>query len=189
MQVSVEESLNIKQASARQVSENHVDIRLPAFWSDSLKSEIIEKLLIRLQRQNNREKSLLASVASQAHRTFHSVDELLPFVININNNTFQAKLGPIQIGSAKYSRLAQLNTESKVMTISSYCIKNVPETAIRYLIVHELAHYFQHGHGIRFWKLVSRYVPDYKLQSRIIKAVHHQAVLKEQAALSVSLIS
>ena len=65
------------------------------------------------------------------------------------------------------------------MTVSAYCLNQAPAEALRYLIIHELAHYFESGHGPRFWALVARHVPDYKLQSRIIKAFHHQAVTQE----------
>ena len=69
-----------------------------------------------------------------------------------------------------------MNIQSRVMTVSKYCTHNVPEAALRYLIIHELAHLLEASHNKLFWFLVARFVPDYKQQSRIIKAFHHNAV-------------
>ncbi len=84
------------------------------------------------------------------------------YVNRINNATFNVTIGGIRIGSAKYSRLAQINLKSKVITFSRFAIENVPERGRRYLVLHELAHVLEASHNDYFWQLVGRFEPNYK---------------------------
>jgi hypothetical protein len=84
------------------------------------------------------------------------------YVRRINEATFKVAVGGIRIGNAKYSRLAQINLKSRVLTFSRYAIENVPERGRRYLVIHELAHVKEPSHNRHFWELVARYEPDYR---------------------------
>lgn len=84
------------------------------------------------------------------------------YVKRINDATFNVTIGGIRIGSAKYTRLAQINLKSKVITFSRFAIENVPERGRRYLVLHELAHVLEASHNNYFWQLVGRFEPDYK---------------------------
>ncbi len=84
------------------------------------------------------------------------------YVNRINDATFNVTIGGIRIGSAKYTRLAQINLKSKVITFSRFAIENVPERGRRYLVLHELAHVLEASHNDYFWQLVGQYEPDYK---------------------------
>lgn len=44
----------------------------------------------------------------------------------------------------------------------SHRLIEYPEDAIRYVVVHELAHMKELNHSPRFWEIVARYCPDYK---------------------------
>ena len=44
----------------------------------------------------------------------------------------------------------------------SYRLIEYPEDAIRYVVIHELAHIKELNHSTRFWEIVARYCPDYK---------------------------
>src|SRR5277367_506663 len=67
-----------------------------------------------------------------------------------------------RIGNAKYSRLAQINLHSRIITFSRYAIENVPERGRRYLVLHELAHVREASHNKRFWGHVGNYEPNYR---------------------------
>jgi len=44
------------------------------------------------------------------------------------------------------------------------CMLFLQPEQVRYLMIHELCHTLEMNHSSRFWKLVSRYVPDYQHQ-------------------------
>jgi predicted metal-dependent hydrolase len=107
------------------------------------------------------------------------------YVRRLNDETLRAPLVAVNIGSAKKSRLAQANTRTRVLTFSRYAINGMPERALRYLILHELAHLFEANHSPRFWALVGRFEPDYKRQRAIAQAHHSRMVaLPEQPAVA-----
>jgi predicted metal-dependent hydrolase len=57
----------------------------------------------------------------------------------------------------------------------NFKLSYLPQKPIDYVVVHELCHLREHNHSERFWKLVARMIPDYK----IIRKSLHQYILKE----------
>ena len=51
----------------------------------------------------------------------------------------------------------------------SWRLLMTPPDVIDYVVVHELAHTIHHNHSKRFWKLVERWMPDYKERKRLLK--------------------
>ena len=84
------------------------------------------------------------------------------YVTRINDASFRVPIAGIRIGSAKYSRLAQINLKTRIITFSRFAIENVPERGRRYLVLHELAHVLEASHNKIFWQLVEKFEPDYK---------------------------
>jgi len=41
-----------------------------------------------------------------------------------------------------------------------------PLAVLNYVVLHELGHLWYRGHGTRFWQLICRWMPDYKVQER-----------------------
>ncbi|WP_373531465.1 M48 family metallopeptidase [Vampirovibrio sp.] len=180
LHVLIEESRKLRRASACIRDGKTIHIKLPRHWSKDLKHSVTAELVERLQKKDAKERYLLEQAAQQPTVTISTNAELETWVQQINQETFRVKLGKVQIGYAKYNHLAQVNLRTKTMTVSRYCLNQAPQEALRYLIIHELAHYFESGHGPRFWALVGQHVPDYRLQSKIMKAFHHQAVIHEE---------
>jgi hypothetical protein len=105
------------------------------------------------------------------------------YVRRLNDETLRAPLVGVRIGAAKRSRLAQANTKTRVLTFSSYAINGMPERALRYLVLHELAHLYEANHSPRFWALVERFEPDYKRQRAIAQAHHSRMVALPEGEL------
>jgi predicted metal-dependent hydrolase len=57
----------------------------------------------------------------------------------------------------------------------NYKLFYVSNEALDYVVVHELCHLKEHNHGLHFWKLVEKTIPDYK----VIRKSLHQYVMKE----------
>lgn len=102
-----------------------------------------------------------------------ALDALVETVARINRDTLNVTYHGVRIGRSRYTRLAQVNLKTKILTFSRYAINGLPERALRYLILHELAHLIVPNHSAKFWALVARYEPDYRNQRQI--AQNHYA--------------
>ena len=175
--IEITQKPRIKNASAT-VRDGTLYVSIPKRWSKSIQEEVIAELVEKVRSRTQKRDALLNHriVQTAPRITLDSLEALTEYVTTLNAQTFNAPLRRVQMGQAKYSRLAQMNVRTHTMTISQYCLNNVPEPALRYLVLHELAHCYELSHNARFWKLVEQHVPDYKLQSRIIKALHANAV-------------
>lgn len=101
----------------------------------------------------------------------YQLDFMMSYVRRVNAETLNVTIGGVRIGSAKYSRLAQINLKSRIITFSRYAIQNVPEKGRRYLVLHELAHVLEPSHNKRFWSIVAQHEPDYKrVDQELIRA-------------------
>lgn len=98
------------------------------------------------------------------------------YVRRINEATFNVAIGGVRIGNAKYSRLAQINLKSRIITFSRYAIENVPERGRRYLVIHELAHVKEPSHNKHFWELVGRFEPNYRQIEKNLELAFKQNV-------------
>ncbi len=58
---------------------------------------------------------------------------------------------------------------SKDSICFSYHLMRYPESAVDYVVLHELAHTRHHNHSKQFWELVERYMPDYKQRQKLLK--------------------
>lgn len=84
------------------------------------------------------------------------------FVERVNQETFKAEGITIRLGWSSASRLAQCNHRTRVLTFSRYAVRGMPLAALRYLVIHELAHLYQNNHSRRFWALVARHDPNWR---------------------------
>jgi hypothetical protein len=112
----------------------------------------------------------------EIHQSF-----MVGYVRRINEATLNVTIGGVRIGEARYSRLAQINLKSRIITFSRFAIENVPERGRRYLVIHELAHVKEPDHSPAFWKLVGQFEPNYKEIGRELDRAFHVNVRQEQA--------
>jgi predicted metal-dependent hydrolase len=162
------------------LNPDHIAITLPKQWAYVDKSRVALQLVKRLLKRQAKRRAILEKITQATNGdterlNLTTTQQVNAFVRQINAETFDhSGLAEIRVGRAKRSRLAQVNRRTGVITISKFCLPNVPKQALRYLIIHELAHIIQPGHPPAFWQLVAQFCPDYKLQRQIIQA-HHQA--------------
>jgi hypothetical protein len=135
--------------------------------------------------QSYRRKGTSESAAETGGMTWSQIEKYQSFmagyVRRINEATLNVTIGGVRIGTAKYTRLAQINLQTRIITFSKYAIENVPERGRRYLVIHELAHVKEPSHNKRFWGIVAQYEPDYKRIGREIQNAFSQNVNAELA--------
>jgi hypothetical protein len=112
------------------------------------------------------------AVTVATHQALHTVVE------RINAATLQSPMfKQARLGSAVKSRAAQMNGKTGVMTVARFILTDIPEHALRYLVIHELCHLTHMNHSRAFWSLVARHQPDYKIQNAVVDAHHYRLTL------------
>jgi hypothetical protein len=160
-----------------------LQIKMPRHWPAGYKEQTIAKF----QRWAAKQAAVTASLPAVGEgdgRTW-TIAEFDAYVRRINDETLQAPLAAVRIGAARRSRLAQANVQTGVLTFSHFAINGMPLRALRYLVLHELAHLFEANHSARFWALVARHEPDYKRQRAIAQAHHARAADAPPAEIPV----
>jgi predicted metal-dependent hydrolase len=171
-----------RQATGRRIAAGF-EIKVPARWPNVIREQAAAKLAKRLVNQERKRLALLAwSQANQPMIAITGEEALKAFVEPLNQETFQQQLNKIRIGPAKHTRLAQINIRTLSLTVSRYCLGTPPEAALRYLILHELAHGLEANHSPKFWAHVARFCPDYQHQHRVMVAYHQEQVLRSDPA-------
>ncbi len=66
------------------------------------------------------------------------------------------------------TRWGVCNYKSMTITLNTELIKYKKEL-LRYVIVHEMCHFYHHNHGANFWQMVSIYYPDYKMARKELR--------------------
>lgn len=168
-----------KRATA-QIREAAIDIVLPQHWPCSFQQEVAQELTQRLQRQFERDYQLVQSMPGP-FLTFADKPTLQAWVFQLNRQTLGVPVQGARIGHAKYTHLAQMNLKTQVMTVSKHCLRDVPESALTYLVLHELAHLVVPNHSAAFWNEVRRFVPDVKHQRRVMAAFHRIRLYEAEA--------
>lgn len=75
------------------------------------------------------------------------------------------KCGRIKITSAK-KRFGSCNSNGNICF--SFRLMLYPEAAREYVVVHELAHLVELNHSPRFYRIVEKYMPDYKDRKKLL---------------------
>lgn len=77
-------------------------------------------------------------------------------------------LAPTEIRFRKTKRQWGSCSAKNVLSFNTMMMK-LPQDVIQYIIVHELAHIKHKHHQKSFWKEVEDYLPDYRVQVKILK--------------------
>ncbi|MBQ2796043.1 MAG: M48 family metallopeptidase [Oscillospiraceae bacterium] len=78
----------------------------------------------------------------------------------------EVKYSGIKITSAK-KRFGSCNEKNSICY--SWHLMQYPPEAIDYVVVHELAHIIYKNHSKDFYKLIEKYLPDYKNREKLLK--------------------
>jgi len=167
-----------KRATGR-IRGTTIEVHLPQNWRKMYKQDVITHLSAHLQKMFHRDYQLFRH-SKEPRISIANKAALISYINQLNAETLQVPLNGIRMGSSKYTQLAQMNLKTRIMTVSKYCLKDVPQSAFRYLIIHELAHLKVPNHSKAFWDEVKQFVPDYKIQRKLIAAAHRVHVYEAE---------
>jgi len=152
-------------------------VRMPRHWPRSEK----EAAIARFTRWAVRRAATMEDLPPAPDRPPMSEAQLLDMVLRLNARTLRVPITGVRIGHARLSRLAQANWQTGILTFSRFAIDSLPDRALRYLILHELAHLRVHDHSPKFWALVEEFEPDWKRWRRVAQGHFIRAAQGEPA--------
>ncbi|MDD4409669.1 MAG: SprT family zinc-dependent metalloprotease [Candidatus Pacebacteria bacterium] len=92
--------------------------------------------------------------------------KLIKEKVSYYNQFYGFKIGSIAIRNQK-TRWGSCSSKNNLNF--NYKVVFLPEALADYVVVHEICHLKEMNHSERFWKLVSKVLPDYALRRRELK--------------------
>lgn len=138
------------------------------FWYLGVKYEIIfDEKFKEIEFQNGtilcqNEKMLELFLKKQISRIFQ--EEVEQYKNIIKTPPFHLRIRKMK------TRWGVCNYKLNTITLNSELIKYKKED-LRYVIVHEMCHFYHHNHGKSFWNMVNLYYPNYKEARKDLKEV------------------
>ncbi len=107
------------------------------------------------------EKMLTTFYQEEVKRVFtEEMERLLPFFKSIPK--FQLKFRTMK------TRWGVNNRGNQTITLNTELLKKEKDL-LDYVIIHELCHFYEANHGVRFWQRVEEFYPNYKLARKRLR--------------------
>lgn len=119
----------------------------------------IEKEKARINKFDALNDDDIKRLKKEAKEYLHRKTEYYAYIMGL-------KYGRITITSAK-TRFGSCSAKGNISY--SYRLMLYPEPARDYVVVHELAHLVEMNHSKRFYSIIEKYMPDYKIRKRMLK--------------------
>lgn len=142
---------------------NKIPVRLESDMSCKRVQIIEEERGITIRHHPEKKERILPNIESFYRKKSEAAT--LPMIEEMSQ---MMELHPASVSFKKYKRRWGC-CDSRNRIVFNSLLAQFPSEIIRYIIIHELAHIKEKNHSSRFWKLVERYQPDYKLIHRRIK--------------------
>lgn len=160
-----------RKTIALQVTEScEIIVRAPKRYSQrkidkfvSEHSEWLEKAVRKQQTVKDGKKDLSDEEIKKLKKL---AGEILPKKTEYYAKLMRAKYSGVKITSAQ-KRFGSCNGKNGICY--SYILMLYPEEAIDYVVVHELAHTFQHDHSRSFYAVIESVMPDYNKREKLLK--------------------
>ncbi|MDI6721222.1 MAG: M48 family metallopeptidase [Candidatus Aenigmarchaeota archaeon] len=136
-----------KNSSSARLVGNVIHIRVGSSISDDVKKKHIYELARKIISQNR-------------------LPELRKKLKELNKHHFNATFKDVR-WKKQISQWGSCS-ENKYINIS-YRLLFAPDEVLDYVCIHELAHLIEFNHSKRFWKLVSKAMPDYEEKEKWLK--------------------
>ena len=158
-----------RKSIAISVRDGKVIVKAPMSVDNAVVESVVEKhkrwIANHLEKSNRKlEKMCVLSperirgLKAEADIYFRSAVESYSKIMGLN-------CGRVRITSAEH-RYGSCNSKGNICF--SYRLMLYPEAAREYVVVHELAHLIEMNHSPRFYKIIEKYMPDYKQRKKLL---------------------
>ena len=152
------------------IKEEGLVVRAPFGTTEKKIKEIIEKHESWIIKHLGRHKEKAALEGSLTDAEIRDLKKkaksVLEFKVEYFAQIMGLKHGRITITSAK-TRFGSCSSKGNISF--SYRLMLYPESAIDYVVVHELAHLCEMNHSTAFYKIIESVMPDYKERRKLLK--------------------
>lgn len=119
-------------------------VMIPARFTPAQEYEWVERMIARLSAQDRRRRPPDADLVARAQDLSRRYLDGIP------------RPASVSWAANQNSRWGSCTPADRTVRLSTR-LQGMPSWVIDYVLVHELAHLIEQGHGQRFWALVSRY--------------------------------
>ena len=133
---------------------------------DSVVLEHSAWIMKHINKQKQRNETLGELTEDRIKALRRAAKEILPIKVEYYSRIMGLKYGRIAITSAK-TRFGSCSSKGNLSF--SYLLMLYPDSAIDYVVVHELAHLKEMNHSPRFYKIIEEVLPDYKERKKLLK--------------------
>lgn len=102
----------------------------------------------------------------ELNKLIKSAKQMIPNRVEYYSSLMNLKPSSVKITKAK-KRFGSCSGKNG-LCFSCYLML-YPAEAVDYVVVHELAHIKHHNHSREFYKLIEKYMPDYKRREKLLK--------------------
>ena len=160
---------SVRKSISISVKEGKVLVKAPIFVDDDTVQKVVYKhrewIAKRLSSQEDnpaKGKELSRDEITEIKR---AAENYFGNAVRKYSDIMGVKCGRIKITSAR-RRFGSCNSNGNICF--SYRLMLSPEAAREYVVVHELAHLSEMNHSPRFYKIVEKYMPDYKQRKKLL---------------------
>lgn len=166
----------VKRSARRSVGleitpECEIIVRAPKRMSDREISEFvskyrgwIDKKLPQAQKRAEKDRG----ISERENELRYAAMKTLPELVERYSHIMGLKPSSVRITSAK-KRFGSCSGKNGLCF--SWRLMAYPTAAVEYVVVHELAHIKYHNHSAAFYKLIEKYMPDYKERQKMLRTV------------------
>ena len=168
--VDIEIKYSKRRTVSIQVKDQKVIIHSPVGVNEKRLYEILSAHKDWIEKQLNKQmikaEKYPEPTEEEEKRLRQLARKILPPKVEYYSNIMGLKYGRISITGAK-TRFGSCSFKGNIA--SSFRLMRYPESAIDYVVVHELAHLLEMNHSARFYAIVQKVLPDYKLRRKLLK--------------------
>ena len=157
-----------KTAAIEITRDLKIKVRAPKSFTKKMAEEFLERNeeWVKTHYEIQKKKFETYSKNLNEEELLRKAQEIIPVKVEYYSAIMNLKPSDVKITGAK-TRFGSCSGKNSLCF--SWRLMAYPEEAIDYVVVHELAHIRHHNHGKEFYKLIEKYMPDYKERIKILK--------------------